>query len=394
MSQSSTPPRIAIVGAGPAGLTILNVLTRNNVPATVYERDAEFTSRGHLGGMLDLKEMGQEAMNATGLYDEFLKHARFEAEEGRVTDRTGVPLIHHVPTAANNLNRPEIDRTVLRRILFDSVPAERIKWGHAIVSATPVDGTKRWRLEFANGFVDEVDLVIAADGARSRLRPLVSDAQIRYTGITGAEVSFGPDVAAAHPEIMAHVGNGTVFAMEDNRLFTVQKNGDGRVRTYAWFASPEPDVIPSDPEAAVRVLLEKYDESWAGWMREIVQLADRSAVYPRPLYALPVGHSWPHRTGITLAGDAMHVMTPYTGQGVNIAMLGGARLGKAIAGAYHGSLEDLDAAVAKYEKEHGEDVTPITRASEHYTNLTLKPGGTKEILEATKVMYGQTPSNA
>ncbi|EJD40425.1 FAD/NAD(P)-binding domain-containing protein [Auricularia subglabra TFB-10046 SS5] len=310
MSTHPTPaaPRIAIIGAGPAGLILLNVLARHGVPATVYERDEEFGSRAHLGGTLDLHfESGQAAMKGAGLWHVFVAHSRPEGQEMMFIDRSGESLFHvDPPTNAEQFARPEIDRTVLRKIMVDGAPPGSIKWGYALTSATPVAGSAGWELAFSNGAKAVVDLLVGADGGRSRVLPLVSDAEAAYTGVTGIEVSFD---SSAHPALAARVGNGSVIAVDEHKALIAQRNGDGRIRTYAFFLDDDAEYIPclvADPERAIAEVLARYD-CWAPWLRELVEVADLHAVYARPLFMLPVGHAWTHRAGVTLIGDAMNL---------------------------------------------------------------------------------------
>ncbi|KZV87030.1 FAD/NAD(P)-binding domain-containing protein [Exidia glandulosa HHB12029] len=300
-----------------------------------------------------------------------------------ITDKTGEPLLHRAPPPdQKDPARPEIDRSVLRKILIDGAPQESIKWGHAFVSATPVEGTKEWEVVFENGEKTVVDLLVGADGARSRVRPLVSDTQIEYTGIGGAEVSFGPDVGAAHPELMARIGNGSVMALDGGSMLGAQLNGDGRVRTYAWTRLDEGTALrlPTEPAAAIAFILSHF-EGWAPWLRQLVELADHRAIYPRPLYKLPTGHSWAHRAGVTLLGDAMSLMSPFAGQGANIAMYAGWQLGLALAGAGNETPEELDAAVAKYEEEVRKIYTASQELSEANLGRAMGPNGAKALIK-------------
>ncbi|EJD42404.1 FAD/NAD(P)-binding domain-containing protein, partial [Auricularia subglabra TFB-10046 SS5] len=313
--------RIAIIGAGPIG--------RNNVPAILYERDEEFGSRAHLGGTLDLSpETGQAAIKAAGVWDAFVAHSRPEGMQVLVTDRTGEPLFHWAPSPETKKTaHPEIDRRLLRRIIVDGAPAGSIKWGHALSSVAPGPETKEWELTFANGFKTVVDLVVGADGGRSSVRPLVSDAEVQYTCITGVEVSFE---TAKHPELAARVGHGSVYAYDDYKSITAQRTGDGRVRIYALDEEAFARLYATEgPERMMEHTL-SYFGDWAPWLCELVAVADRNAVYPRSLYMLPVGHTWVHRAGVTLTGDAMNLMTPFAGRGANIAMSGAMQLGLAL----------------------------------------------------------------
>lgn len=348
-----SPPRIAIVGGGPSGLVLLNILARHNISATLYERDEQFSTRSHLGGMLDLHvETGQAAIRAAGLWEPFAKHSRPEGQEMAVTDCTGVPVFHYVPTPEEELKnaRPEIDRTDLRKILVDGAAPNVIKWGHAFVSATPVPGTAQWEVSFENGFKTVVDLLIGADGASSRVRPLVSDAKVTFSGITGVEVSWREE---DHPDLAARIGKGSLYAFDEYKNIIGQRNGDGRIRVYAFFRSETKYVPPqpSDPASTVADILTRFGDNWAPWLRAMVQSADLEAVYPRSLSVLPVGHTWPHRAGVTLIGDAMTLMTPYAGKGANTAMQSAMKLALALDSVRGRPMAEIDTKIAEFEKE-------------------------------------------
>ncbi|KAH9848581.1 monooxygenase FAD-binding protein [Lenzites betulinus] len=393
MTSFSNPPRIAIIGGGPGGLVLLLTLSKRGVPATLYERDASRDARSHLGGMLDLAwNTGQQALRENGLEGLFKKYSRTDAEETIIGGKDGVPVFHDEGSAPddNDLSqsRPEIDRRVLLSILHDAVPQDAIKWDHALVSIIPLEDGQH-QLTFANGLVTTADLVVGADGAHSRIRPLLSPAVPLYHGVTGAEISLPPSVVALpeNRDINEGVGKGTCLLAQDGKIFTLQRNGDGRIRVYAWHRQSLDWVIPSDPKEAKKVLLDLYAD-WAPWVRKVIEQCDENAIYPRPLFHLVVGHRWEHKPGITIIGDAAHLMSPFAGAGANLAMRDGLDLGLVLAESVSKGLSagEREAALAAWEEgmfaRSEEDATSTAKNLEAFIGPGAPHAAVKAMEEA------------
>ncbi|KAA8885241.1 hypothetical protein F3087_30960 [Nocardia colli] len=142
------------------------------------------------------------------------------------------------------------------------------------------------------------------------------------------------------------IGDGTLIAKSGRTMLSAQRNSGGHIRVYAGLQIPHDWYIAAGLEledtTAVREYLLTAFDGWHDRLLDLFRCSDGGFVN-RPLFVLPVGHTWDHHPGRTLLGDAAHLMPPF-GIGANLAMLDGTDLAAAIA--THPTLDD---AVRAYE---------------------------------------------
>ncbi|MFC8228253.1 FAD-dependent oxidoreductase [Streptomyces sp. NPDC057287] len=339
MTTSHHP--IAIVGAGLGGLTLARVLHVHGIPATVYEADPSARSRTQ-GGQLDIHEDdGQRALADAGLTEEFLAIIHEGAEALRVLDQHG-KLLHDEPDDGT-ARRPEVLRGELRGILLDSLPDGTVRWGHKVTGVRPL-GDGRHELAFADGTTVTTGLLVGADGAWSRIRPLVSDARPEYIGTTFIE-TYLYDADERHTAAAEAVGAGAMYALTRGKGIVAHREAGNVLHTYVELTRPAEWIAAidfTDAAAATARVAAEFD----GWAPELTALITDGETAPvaRMIHTLTDGHRWDRVPGVTLLGDAAHLMPP-SGDGANLAMFDGAELAKAIA-SHPG---DIEAALAAYE---------------------------------------------
>lgn len=345
--------QVAIVGGGPGGLTLARLLQLKGVNVKVYERDLNKDARVQ-GAPLDLHdESGLAAIRKADLLHEFKSNFLPGADRMLIVNKDAeVFYSDHDRKPHENFGyayfRPEIDRGALRKILLESLQPATVVWDSHFVSMDKQN--EGWLLHFKNGLSACADLVIAADGANSRIRPYVTGIKAFYSGITMLEGNVKHSKTAV-PHIHALTGGGKIMAFGNEKNLLLGQKGNGDLGFYASFKANEDWALTSSIDYADQAkVLDWFKKKYFEWNSIWDELFENAVTpfVPRPIYCIPLDQSWEASSNVTLLGDAAHVMPPFAGEGANIAMLDALELSECLTSASYSTLQE---AIAAYEAD-------------------------------------------
>jgi salicylate hydroxylase len=337
-------PHIAIVGGGIGGLFAANALLSQGLKVSVYE---QAPALGEIGAGVYLTPNAVRHLERVGLGPATAKWGSLIGPHSHYFRHDGTPIAPVQVADANGWNAVYgMHRADLVDYLAANVPNDIIHCGHRATGFEQSGDTAR--VTFANGATIEADVVVAADGIHSELRPYVFPPSkpvfhgtISYRGLVSRErlpdwpmdrwqMWAGPAkhflvFPVRHGEMVNYVG----FVPADEEM------------KESWSAPGNPDVLRSE--------FEGWDPRIGRVLKE-VDTCFRWALYDRePLPTWSKGR-------LTLLGDAAHPMLPHLGQGANQSIEDGMALATILAqvGNAH-----VPAALLAYERLRRERVADV-----------------------------------
>ena len=315
--------------------------------------------------------------------DAFKANYRPNADRLRILDEHAeIFLDDHQDKSNGNFGdkwfRPEIDRGPLRNILLDSLQPETVVWDSHIISLESTNDT--WKIVFQNGNITFADIVIGADGANSKIRPFVTSIKPFYSGVTVLEGNI-PNSEKNAPKIHGLLKGGKIMSFGNSQTLSVSAKGDGSLDFYAGWKADQNWIVESgiDFKNGKQVLAwfkdnySKWDSVWSELFK-----VENTVFFARPLYCMPLDQKWEAKKNITLIGDAAHVMPPYAGEGVNMAMLDALQLSASLTSE---EFNDLQSAIAHFEKQMFARFAEVGKETMDNTDWMHSQDGLKKILD-------------
>jgi len=357
--------QVAIIGGGQGGLTLARLLQLQNVNVKLYERDLNKDARVQ-GSPLDMHDgSGLEAIYKADLFEEFRNNFLPGADKTLILNEKAEVFYsdHEVNVHedfGNEHFRPEIDRGALRKILLESLQPETVIWNSHFVSMEKQN--EGWLLHFKDGKSAYADIVIASDGANSKIRPYITDIKAFYTGIVMLEGNIY-DSAKNAPHIASLIDGGKIMAFGDTKNILLGQKGGGDLGFYASFKTDENWATTNgldytDKTQVLNWFKKQYPE-WSSIWHELFENVSAPFI-PRPIYCMPLDQTWEALPNLTMIGDAAHVMPPFAGEGANMAMLDALELSECLTSNEYKTVQD---AISSYENKMRERASKAAQES-------------------------------
>lgn len=376
--------RIAIIGAGPGGLTLARLLELKGVDVKVYERDVNKNARVQ-GSPLDMHEgSGWEGIHKANLVEAFTNNVRQGADKKIIVNEKAEIIYSDHNTIINTgteteAPRPEIDRGALRKIFLDSLEPQTVVWDSHFISMERQD--EGWLLHFKNGTSAYADLVIGADGANSKIRPYITDIKAFYSGVTMLEINI-QNAEKVTPYIYELLNGGKVMAFGNGKNILGGQKFTGGLGFYISFKSDENWVVNSGLDFSDKAqLLEWFKNEYSEWSSIWYSLFEHMEIpaIPRPIYCVPLDQTWDSKPHVTLLGDAAHVMPPFAGEGANTSMFDALELSEFLTS---DQFETLQEAISSYEFNMRKRASAAVKKSLENGERMHSPGALEKMLHA------------
>ncbi len=302
--------RVAIIGAGVAGLCSAWLLARQGWHCTILEKAPDLRAGGY---MMGLSGPGYKAAEHMQLLPDLKPFDRM-INENVYYNRHGKELLrvayHELLQDMNwlTLARTDLVAALYQRIQNDC-PEVEIRFGTSLISFTETEDQVHLELSDQNRLT--ADLLLGADGVNSQLRTLMFGEQASHSEYMGYQVAGfqAPDTLKLGHDFLSYAEPGRVaefYQLYNERMATL----------YIW-RSDQP--VPATRAEKLQHLKQAFTNSHPQALLWLEQLADDEPLFYDSMRMITLPQ-W-HKGRVMLMGDAAHCLTLLSGQGAGMALV-------------------------------------------------------------------------
>jgi 2-polyprenyl-6-methoxyphenol hydroxylase-like FAD-dependent oxidoreductase len=363
--------RVGIIGAGIGGACLAHGLRKNGVDVTVFERNAAATV-GLPGYGIHINVFGQQAMRdclPEENWEAFLRASHPIGGEARFYDENLCLLaaqegVHFKEGHVVEEQRLSISRTELKDVLTCGL-SDLVKWEKQFVHYETLQNG-RLRVDFADETSEEMDVLVAADGANSKVRkqylPTLERLDVGVSIIVG-RTRLTSSLAASLPAMLIDGSPNSIVPKSTDWMFVSVWRAPVDIQAEAATAEIDSFVVwayiadtysyPSNfedwpPDSQCEEALYRT-KTWNPILQTLIKQSDMNSVSLVDLRSMPHLPEW-KPSSVTLLGDAIHNMTPMAGVGANTALRDARLLTRILTDAAEGRI-DLVQGIAEYEQQ-------------------------------------------
>ncbi|XP_008798816.2 monooxygenase 2 [Phoenix dactylifera] len=350
-SENTRKEEVVVVGAGIAGIATALSLHRLGVRSVVLEQGDSLRTGGT---SLTLFKNGWRALDVIGVGDEL--RSQFLGIQGlvmRSEDGKELRSFSFEEEAPGQEVRA-VERRVLLETLASRLPPNTISFSSRMKSIER-QGSEGTLLELDDGSCILAKIVIACDGVHSPVAKWMGFSEPNYVGHCAFRgLGLYPDGQPFKPKVNYFYGRGL-------RAGFVPVSST-KVYWFICFNSPSPGPRTSNPYVLKKEALDLV-RSWPQELLDVMQKTPDNAVIKTPLvdrWLWPGFSPPPSASGVVVAGDAWHPMTPNLGQGACCALEDAVVLASKLGGVVGGRRELVDRALREYTQQRWARVFPLT----------------------------------
>ncbi|XP_015170254.1 LOW QUALITY PROTEIN: 3-hydroxybenzoate 6-hydroxylase 1-like [Solanum tuberosum] len=373
---------IVIVGGGLCGLATALALHRKGIKSVVLEKSETLRSAG---GAIRVLPNGWKALDQLGV----ASHLRTTALPLQGMRITWMDKGNEKFTPYKNIGEVRcLKRSDIVETFADALPPKTIRFGCDTVSVEMDPITSLPSLLLSNGKRIGAKVLIGCDGWRSivasflGLKPAKTFRTCSIRGLTSYPNGHSFPLEFVRLIIgQTEVGRRPITDKLVHWFVAIQQGTDAKFPQDTQFIKPRAMEAVSGHPAYVQEMIEKCD---------LDSLSFAHLKYRAP-WDLMFGNF--REKTVTVAGDAMHVMGPFLGQGGSLGIEDAVVLGRNLAKTINGSCFDHEEALDQYIKERKMRVVKLATQS-YLTALLIenRPMLTKIVVVAVMAIFFRNQS--